>query len=150
VQLFSICFFAYSPDSGQCAEQPTLVIFLWLAAVLALLFCHLLFSPQHSVALALLEGQALSTLPPIGVSSFWMVVISSAGYAVGFFMVAKRIRLIAELRDCISLPDIAAVRYRSETVRLLMAMTIVLGVMGLFSYSDPCNGIGNASDTIWH
>ena len=66
----------------------------------------------------------------IGVSSFWMVVISSAGYAVGFFMVAKRIRLIAELRDCISLPDIAAVRYRSETVRLLMAMTIVLGVMG--------------------
>ena len=66
----------------------------------------------------------------IGVSSFWMVVISSAGYAVGFFLVAKRIRLIAELRDCISLPDIVAVRYQSEIVRLLMAITIVLGVMG--------------------
>lgn len=66
----------------------------------------------------------------IGVSSFWMVVISSAGYAVGFFMVAKRIRLIAELRDCISLPDVVYARYNSSAVRVLVAITIVLGVMG--------------------
>lgn len=66
----------------------------------------------------------------IGVSSFWMVVISSSGYAIGFFLVAKRIRMIAELRDCISLPDIVAARYNSEAVRFLMAITIVLGVMG--------------------
>ncbi|MFT6294604.1 MAG: Na+/proline symporter [Glaciecola sp.] len=66
----------------------------------------------------------------IGVSSFWMVVISSSGYAIGFFLVAKRIRMIAELRDCISLPDIVAARYNSEVVRFLMAITIVLGVMG--------------------
>lgn len=66
----------------------------------------------------------------IGVSSFWMVVISSSGYAIGFFLVAKRIRMIAELRDCISLPDIVAARYNSESVRFLMAVTIVLGVMG--------------------
>ena len=66
----------------------------------------------------------------IGVSSFWMVVISSTGYAVGFFLVSKRIRMIAELRDCISLPDIVAARYGSEAVRFLIAITIVLGVMG--------------------
>jgi Na+/proline symporter len=66
----------------------------------------------------------------IGVSAFWMVVISSTGYAIGFFLVAKRIRMIAELRNCISLPDIAAARYSSEAVRFLMAVTIVLGVMG--------------------
>ena len=66
----------------------------------------------------------------IGVSAFWMVVISSAGYAIGFFLVSKRIRMIAELRNCISLPDIAAARYNSELVRFLMAVTIVLGVMG--------------------
>jgi Na+/proline symporter len=59
-----------------------------------------------------------------------MVVISSIGYAIGFFLVAKRIRMIAELRDCLSLPDIVAARYGSETVRFLMAVTIVLGVMG--------------------
>ncbi len=66
----------------------------------------------------------------IGVSSFWMVVISSTGYAVGFFLVAKRIRMIAELRDCLSLPDVVAARYGSEAVRFLIAITIVLGVMG--------------------
>lgn len=65
-----------------------------------------------------------------GVSSFWMIVISSMGYAVGFFLVAKRIRMIAGLRDCISLPDVVAIRYKSEAVRFLMAVTIVLGVMG--------------------
>ena len=66
----------------------------------------------------------------IGVSSFWMVVISSTGYAIGFFLVAKRIRMIAELRDCISLPDVVAARYGSESVRFMIAVTIVLGVMG--------------------
>ena len=66
----------------------------------------------------------------VGVTSFWMVVISSTGYAVGFFLVAKRIRMIAELRDCISLPDVVAARYGSQSVRFLIAITIVLGVMG--------------------
>ena len=66
----------------------------------------------------------------IGVSSFWMVVISSTGYAIGFFLVAKRIRMIAELRDCISLPDVVAARYGSESVRVMIAVTIVLGDMG--------------------
>ena len=66
----------------------------------------------------------------IGVSSFWMVVISSTGYAIGFFLVAKRIRMIAELRDCISLPDIVAARYGSQSVRFMISVTIVLGVMG--------------------
>jgi len=59
-----------------------------------------------------------------------MVVISSIGYAVCFFLVAKRIRMIAELRDCISLPDIVAARYGSQAVRFMIAVTIVLGVMG--------------------
>ncbi|MDG1025815.1 MAG: sodium/proline symporter [Gammaproteobacteria bacterium] len=66
----------------------------------------------------------------IGVSSFWMIVISSTGYALGFFLVAKRIRMIADVRNCISLPDVVAARYNSEAVRFLIAVTIVLGVMG--------------------
>ncbi|MFT4632330.1 MAG: SSS family transporter [Candidatus Pseudothioglobus sp.] len=65
-----------------------------------------------------------------GVSSFWMIILSTTGYALGFFLVAKRIRMIAEVRDAISLPDIVAARYRSEAVRFLIALTIVLGVMG--------------------
>lgn len=65
-----------------------------------------------------------------GVSSFWMVVIATTGYSVGFFLVAKKIRMLAELRNAISLPDVIAARYNSEGARFLMALTIILGVMG--------------------
>ncbi len=65
-----------------------------------------------------------------GVSSFWMVVVATTGYSLGFFLVAKRIRLLAEIRNAISLPDVVAARYDSDAVRFLMALTIVLGVMG--------------------
>ena len=65
-----------------------------------------------------------------GVSSLWMIVITTFGYSVGFFLVAKRIRMIAEVRDSLSLPDIVAARYNSEPVRFLTALTIVLGVLG--------------------
>ena len=65
-----------------------------------------------------------------GVSSFWMIILSTTGYALGFFLVAKRIRMIAEVREAISLPDIVAARYQSNAVRFLIALTIILGVMG--------------------
>ncbi|MXZ33567.1 MAG: hypothetical protein F4234_03130 [Gammaproteobacteria bacterium] len=66
----------------------------------------------------------------IGVSSFWMVVISATAFGLGFFLVAKRIRMVAELRGCMSIPDVIAARYGSELARLLVAITIVLGVLG--------------------
>jgi len=65
-----------------------------------------------------------------GISSVWMAISNSFGFGVGFFLVAKRIRMIAEVRKTISLPDVVAARYGSETARFLTAITIVLGVMG--------------------
>jgi len=65
-----------------------------------------------------------------GMSSMWMVVVASFGYAMGFFLVAKRIRMIAGVRNCISLPDVVAARYDSDWARGLTAVTILLGVMG--------------------
>lgn len=65
-----------------------------------------------------------------GVSSFWMITSGIIGYSICFMLVAKRIRLVAEVRNSISLPDIVAARYNSEAVRFLIALTIVLGVMG--------------------
>jgi SSS family transporter len=66
----------------------------------------------------------------LGVSSFWMIILATMGYALGFFLVAKKIRMLAELKDAITLPDIVAARYKSQAVRFMMALTIVLGVMG--------------------
>lgn len=65
-----------------------------------------------------------------GISSVWMSTVTAFGFAVGFFLVAKRIRMIAEVRDTVSLPDIVAARYGSESARLLTAITILLGVFG--------------------
>lgn len=66
----------------------------------------------------------------MGMSSLWMVVCVSIGYSVSFFLLGKRIRLFAEMRESISLPDVVAARYRSETCRLATAVAILLGVLG--------------------
>ena len=66
----------------------------------------------------------------MGMSSAFMIIVSTAGFTMGFFLVAKRIRLIAELRDNVSLPGIVAARYNSNHARFLTAIAILLGVMG--------------------
>jgi len=65
-----------------------------------------------------------------GMTSIWMAVCSALGYATGFYLISKRIRMIAEVRDTMSLPDVVFARYGSETARLLTAGTILLGVLG--------------------
>ena len=66
----------------------------------------------------------------MGMSSVWMVVCSGLGFIVSFSLLAKRIRLIAELRNCISLPDVVMARYNSNAVRAWVAVAILLGVLG--------------------
>ncbi len=66
----------------------------------------------------------------MGVSSFWMIVSTSIGLTITFFLLGKRLRLLAELRNTISLPDAVAARYNSPTTSLLTAVAILLGVMG--------------------
>jgi len=66
----------------------------------------------------------------MGISSLWMVICTSIGYCVSFFLLGKRIRLIGELRDSISLPDAVAARYNSQATACLTAIAILLGVMG--------------------
>ena len=66
----------------------------------------------------------------MGMSSVWMVVATTVSYLISFSLLAKRIRLFAELRDCMSLPDVVAARYRSESVRAWVSVAILLGVTG--------------------
>lgn len=65
----------------------------------------------------------------MGMSSLWILVTTPIGWALAFFLVAKRIRLLAELRNSVSLPDIAEVRYRSKWVRGLVALAVLFGVI---------------------
>ena len=60
----------------------------------------------------------------MGMSSSWMTLTSVLGFCVTFYLLGKRLRMIAELRDTISLPDAVAARYGSELTRLLTAVAI--------------------------
>jgi len=66
----------------------------------------------------------------MGMASIWIVVSAMVGYCFSFFLLSKRLRLISELRDTVSLPDAIAARYRSETSRFLSGLAILLGVIG--------------------
>lgn len=66
----------------------------------------------------------------MGMSSIWMVICSSIGFCLSFYLVGKRIRLFAELNDSISLPDVVAMRYNSELSRFLTGLAILIGVLG--------------------
>ena len=66
----------------------------------------------------------------LGMSSVWMVISVGLGYTLIAFLLGKRLRLFAGLADSVSLPDVVALRYGSETTRLLTAVAILLGVMG--------------------
>ena len=66
----------------------------------------------------------------MGMSSVWLVLTAVTGYVLTFALLAKRLRLMAEVRDPVSLPDAVAARYGSETSRLLTAVAILLGVLG--------------------
>jgi len=65
-----------------------------------------------------------------GSSSLWMIVCSVIGFSMSFHLLGKRLRLFAELKDSISLPDVVASRYNSELARFLMGLVIFLGVIG--------------------
>ena len=66
----------------------------------------------------------------MGISSCWIVISAAFGQAISFFLLGKRLRLIAAERDSISLPDVVMARYNSRSAGFLTAVAILLGVMG--------------------
>ena len=65
-----------------------------------------------------------------GISSVWMIVCGTIATCFSFFLVAKRLRLMSEAYQTVSLPDTVALRYQSELSRFLTAIAIILGVVG--------------------
>jgi len=66
----------------------------------------------------------------MGMSSVWMIACVIMGFNLAFFLLGKRLRLLSELGDSISLPDVVALRYGSNATRFLISIAIVLGVLG--------------------
>ncbi len=77
----------------------------------------------------------------MGMSSMWILASAVSGGLVSYLLVAKRLRLFAELRSCVSLPDVVAARYGSEAVRGWVAIAIVLGVLGYLATQILAMGV---------
>lgn len=65
----------------------------------------------------------------MGISSLWILVTTPIGFALAFYLLGKRARMMAEVRDSMSLPDLAQARFNSEPVRLFVALAILFGVV---------------------
>ncbi len=65
-----------------------------------------------------------------GMSSGWITFAATFGMPLGWVMTGKRLRLLAESRDILTLPDAVAARYGGRWPRLFMAGAILLGVVG--------------------
>ncbi|MEM1228055.1 MAG: sodium/proline symporter [Planctomycetota bacterium] len=66
----------------------------------------------------------------MGISSLWIVISTTIGYAICFFLLGRKLREWAVKRDSISLPDVIMARYDSPLAGMLTALAIVLGVLG--------------------
>ncbi len=89
----------------------------------------------------------------MGMSSTWMFVCVIMGFNLSFFLLAKRLRLFAEIGNPISLPDVVKLRYDNVFTQGLMALAIILGVLGylatqILAMSIVLQEIFNASSFI--
>ena len=66
----------------------------------------------------------------MGMSSGWMLICTGFSYTLCFFLLAKRLRILAEVRESISLPAAVEARYSSRLAGELTALAILLGVIG--------------------
>lgn len=76
-----------------------------------------------------------------GVSSLWITFSATFGMALSWTLVGKRLRLMAETREILTLPDAAAARYGGRMPRFMLAVAILLGVIGYLGTQVMAIGI---------
>ena len=66
----------------------------------------------------------------VGIGAVFIILPVSLTNAMGAWVLAKRMRLLAEVRDMITVPDAIGARYRSPLAQGLAAVAIVIAVVG--------------------
>lgn len=64
-----------------------------------------------------------------GYGFLWIAIVAPLAFPVSWFVLGKKMRLMAEIRDILTIPDAAYARYESDAVRLLVAISVLLGVI---------------------
>src|SRR5688500_14459807 len=70
-----------------------------------------------------------------GVGALYLVLSASITTSMGAWVLAKRLRLLGEVRGLITIPDAIGARYRSPFAQGLEGVAIIVAVIG-FSASD--------------
>ena len=65
-----------------------------------------------------------------GSSSLWMVFVATFSLPVAFMLTGKRLRLLVEVRDVLTLPGAVGARYGGRAPALAMSVAMILGVLG--------------------
>ena len=65
-----------------------------------------------------------------GTSSFWILLTSPIGFCITYYLLGKRLRMLGQLREAVSLPDVVEARYNSRAARFWVAAAILAGVVG--------------------
>ncbi len=65
-----------------------------------------------------------------GSSSLWMVFVATFSLPVAFMLTGKRLRLLVDVRDVLTLPGAVGARYGGRAPALAMSIAMILGVLG--------------------
>jgi Na+/proline symporter len=82
-----------------------------------------------------------------GLGAMMFVLPATLTNALSAWVLAKRLRLVAEIRDVLTLPDVLGLRYGSRAVQGLSAIAILLGVIGYMA--TQVAGLGAIMDSVF-
>lgn len=119
-----------------------------------------LFTMAIAAMAATLSGFAFIGGPglvyTLGLGAVFIILPAALTNSMGAWVLAKRLRLLAEVREMITIPDAIGARYQSRLAQGLAAVAIVLAVVGYMATNflalafviDAIFGIGRAP-AIW-
>lgn len=96
---------------------------------------------------AIMSGFGLVGIPGLayqfGVVALWIQVIAILGFSIAAYLVGRKMRTLAEIREVLSVPDVVALRYPSaqKTVRVLSVIGIMSGMLGYLSVEFMALGV---------
>jgi Na+/proline symporter len=64
-----------------------------------------------------------------GYAFLWIAIVAPLAFPVSWFVLGKKMRLMAEVREILTIPDAVYARYDSQAARGLAAVSVLLGVI---------------------
>ncbi|MSR36024.1 MAG: hypothetical protein EXR95_05180 [Gemmatimonadetes bacterium] len=76
-----------------------------------------------------------------GLGAAWIILPAGITGALGAWVLAKRLRLLAEVRPMLTIPDALGARYRSRLVQGLAAVAILIAIVGYMAANVRALGV---------